>query len=215
VTDALAHGERGEIEGRSSLCPGLDGHVVRASLLSSRTCSPSRSRCAPSATTRSLRLERRRPTAAASSAEAGDLHGTPGDPGRFPSRPARRRPLTRIEDRAVSGTCSAGTRPAVRTWMAMVEPSGAVCQPALQQRTGLERSGSGDLPRPTTGAASQGPSARSHTARPSRGPDGRHAGFRGGRWTGLARPRHAPRARPPGRPARPAPAPQGLDAQTV
>ena len=174
---ALAYGEGGEIESAHRSPAPLTATLRAVSLRASRTCSPSCSRCAPSATTRSPGLEiaddRSRFVA-----EAGDLHGTPGDPRRFAFDQPYAGTLARIENRA-DRYLQRRRGPAGRDLDGDGRAERRVCQSGPPARTEPRTSGSDGLRRPTTGEVSQGPSARFHTRSPGRWIRSPGAGFRG------------------------------------
>src|SRR5207248_10921632 len=117
---ALAYGEGGEIEAHDAAPPLT---AAGAAWLPSRTCSPSCSRCAPSATTRSPAL--RLPTTEAASslrrAICTTRHVTRGV---SPSSSHTPGPLPESKIAPI-GTCSAGSSWPCESWTEIVEPSGA------------------------------------------------------------------------------------------
>src|SRR6185437_5978393 len=123
---ALAYGERGQIERAHFGAPSL---VVRraAGVCASRICSPSRSRCAPSATTRSpvLRLPR---TDAAPSLRLAICTGRHVTRGESPGTNQTPAPLPESKI-APMGTCTDCTNPTSAMRTETVEPSGALARP--------------------------------------------------------------------------------------
>src|SRR5688572_21659944 len=120
---ALANRERGEIEAVHGHSPPVTAARATASLPVSRTCSPSCSRCAPSATTRSPALSSPTTDAASSPRPAtctarhvtrGVSLSTSQTPGPLPGSKS-----------APNGTCSCGADRPFGMWIEMVEPSGA------------------------------------------------------------------------------------------
>src|SRR5678815_4181686 len=120
---ALAYGESGEVEAAHRGLAPLTATLCAASLSMSRTDSPSCSRCAPSATTRSPAL-RLPTTEAASPLRPAICTARQVTRGVSPSTSQTPGPLPGSKIAPI-GTCSAGADRPSGTWRAMVEPSGA------------------------------------------------------------------------------------------
>src|SRR6266542_440931 len=120
---ALAYGEGGEIEAAHLLSPLFAATFCAALLSARRTCSPSCSRCAPSATTRSPAL-RLPTTEAASPLRPAICTSRQVTRGVSPSTSHTPGPLPGSKIAPI-GTCTAGADRPSEIWMEMVEPSGA------------------------------------------------------------------------------------------